>query len=77
MILLALRDHPWMQNGNLLKFGLAGYAVFRFFEEFVRNNVVLFWGLTGQQFACLGLFVAVIAYFMYNTRPKMSAVGVA
>jgi phosphatidylglycerol:prolipoprotein diacylglycerol transferase len=69
-ILLALRDHPWMQNGNLLKVGLAGYAVFRFFEEFVRTNAVLVWGLTGQQFACIALFGSVVAYFAYHYRPK-------
>ena len=32
-ILLALRDHKWMQNGNLLKTGIAGYAFFRFFGQ--------------------------------------------
>lgn len=61
--LLALRDHPKMQNGNLLKLGLAGYAVFRFFVEFVRNNSVLAWGLTGQQFFCLGLLLALAIYY--------------
>src|SRR5256885_1504697 len=57
-VLWALRDHPAMQNGNLLKFGVAGYAIVRFFIEFVRNNQVILLGLTGQQLFCLGLLVA-------------------
>lgn len=63
LILLRLRDHPWMQNGNLLKVGLAGYAVVRFFIEFVRNNRILLLGLTGQQLACLLIAGAVGVYF--------------
>jgi len=65
-VLLALRDHPKMQNGNLLKFGLAGYAVFRFFAEFLRNNRVLLWGLTGQQWFCLVLLIVIGSYYAYQ-----------
>jgi prolipoprotein diacylglyceryltransferase len=61
--LIALRDHPRLQNGNLLKLGLGGYLVFRFAVEFVRNNPVLAWGLTGQQFACLALLAALAWYY--------------
>jgi prolipoprotein diacylglyceryltransferase len=61
--LIALRDHPRLQNGNLLKLGLGGYLVFRFAVEFVRNNPVLAWGLTGQQFACLALLAALAVYY--------------
>jgi prolipoprotein diacylglyceryl transferase len=64
-VLVALRDHPKMQNGNLLKFGLAGYAVFRFFVEFMRNNRLLLWGLTGQQWFCLALLLAIGLYYAY------------
>ncbi len=63
LVLIRLRDHPWMQNGNLLKVGLAGYALVRFFIEFVRNNRVLLLGLTGQQIICVALVVAVGVYF--------------
>ena len=63
LILLRLRDHPWMQNGNLLKLGLAGYASVRFFIEFTRNNRVILLGLTGQQMVCIVLFIAVGVYF--------------
>jgi prolipoprotein diacylglyceryl transferase len=61
--LLALRDRPSMQNGNLLKLGVAGYAFFRFFVEFVRNNQVTAWGLTGQQIFCIGLLILVGIYY--------------
>ncbi len=75
-VLILLRDHPKMQNGNLLKFGLAGYAAFRFFVEFVRNNRVLALGLTGQQFFCLGLLVALAIYYsrkLQTVRQTVSA----
>ncbi len=74
-VLLSLRDHPKMQNGNLLKFGLAGYAVFRFFVEFVRNNQVLVWGLTGQQFACIGILAALAVYYGRQLRPAQQTVA--
>ena len=67
-VLIALRDHPRMQDGNLLKFGLAGYAVFRFVVEFVRNNQVLAWGLTGQQYFCLGLLLLLAVYYGWKRR---------
>lgn len=75
-VLMLLRDHRSMQNGNLLKFGLAGYAVFRFGVEFVRNNRVLALGLTPHQFVCLGLLVALGVYFgrqWYGLRQTLSA----
>lgn len=75
-LLLALRNHPKMQNGNLLKFGLAGYAVFRFFIEFVHNNRILFWGLTAQQWACLALLLAIGLYYayLYSQSRQLAAV---
>lgn len=71
-VLVALRDHPRMQDGNLLKFGIAGYAVFRFMVEFVRNNRVLWLSLTGQQFACLAILAAVAIYFGSKSRQVRS-----
>jgi phosphatidylglycerol:prolipoprotein diacylglycerol transferase len=68
LILLRLRDHPWMQNGNLLKVGLAGYALVRFFIEFARNNRVLLIGLTGQQLVCLILVIAVGVFFWQQRK---------
>lgn len=62
-VLMLLRDHPAMQNGNLLKLGLAGYALFRFVVEFVRNNPVVAVGLTGPQLFCLALLLAIALYF--------------
>ena len=64
--LLALSNHPRMQNGNLLKLGLAGYAIVRFWIEFARNNRVVLWGLTGQQYACLGILLALAVYYGYH-----------
>jgi phosphatidylglycerol---prolipoprotein diacylglyceryl transferase len=74
-ILILFRDHPRMQDGNLLKFGLAGYAVFRFLNEFLRNNQVLALGLTGQQFFCLALLAALAIYYARKLRPAPAPVS--
>ena len=71
VVLMALRDHPAMQNGNLLKFGVAGYAVVRFFIEFVRNNQVLLLGLTGQQLFCIALLAGLAAWYALR-RPRLA-----
>lgn len=65
--LVALRDHPRLQDGNLLKLAIGGYAFFRFFVEFVRNNEIIAFGLTGQQYACLALLAGLAVY--YARRP--------
>jgi prolipoprotein diacylglyceryl transferase len=62
-VLLLLRDHPAMGDGNLLKLGLAGYALFRFLVEFVRNNPVVALGLTGPQLFCLALLGLLVLYY--------------
>jgi len=66
--LLLLRDRPAFQNGNLLKLGIGGYAVFRFFVEFVRNNDIVWLGLTAQQIVCLLAIAGLIAYFVRSSR---------
>jgi len=70
VVLVALRDNPHFQDGRLLKFGVAGYAVVRFFIEFVRNNEVIAWGLTGQQFFCLALLALISGYFVRAQRRR-------
>src|SRR5438270_3024559 len=72
-VLMALRNHPSMQNGNLLKLGVAGYAVVRFFIEFVRNNRVIALGLTGQQMFCVALLVLTGGYVMLARRRAAQA----
>jgi prolipoprotein diacylglyceryl transferase len=74
-VLMLLREHPKMQNGNLLKFGLAGYAFFRFFVEFVRNNRVIALGLTGQQMFCVALLVALAVYYGRQLRIRRMALS--
>ena len=68
LLLMTLRNHPAMQNGNLLKFGIAGYAFVRFFIEFVRNNRVLLIGLTGQQMFCLALLVGLGGWYLLRQQ---------
>ena len=71
--LLVLRDRPAFQNGNLLKLGIGGYAVFRFFVEFVRNNDVLALGLTAQQMVCLLAIAGLVMYFVLSSRRAASS----
>jgi phosphatidylglycerol:prolipoprotein diacylglycerol transferase len=66
--LVSQRDHPRMQNGNLFKLGIAGYAVFRFVVEFVRTNRIIALGLTGQQLFCLALLTGVGVYYYIKSR---------
>jgi phosphatidylglycerol---prolipoprotein diacylglyceryl transferase len=72
--LVALRDRPALQNGNLLKVAIGGYAVFRFFVEFVRNNYVIAFGLTAQQYTCIALLAALAVYFMRRPRAIQPAI---
>jgi prolipoprotein diacylglyceryltransferase len=51
---------------------VAGYAVGRFFIEFVRNNQVVALGLTGQQFFSAGLLLVVAGYFALTQLRKQS-----
>jgi phosphatidylglycerol:prolipoprotein diacylglycerol transferase len=75
-LLIMLRDHPKMQNGNLLKLGLGGYAFFRFWVEFVRNNRVIVVGLTAHQIICLVLLAALaIYYWSVHRRQTLPAVA--
>jgi prolipoprotein diacylglyceryl transferase len=73
--LLALRGRPWLQDGDLLKIGLAGYAAFRFCVEFVRNNFVLAFGLTGQQLVCLAFVGALTIYYVSRQGWPAKRVG--
>jgi len=70
--LVALRDHPRLQNGNLLKLAIGGYAVFRFAVEFVRNNEVLVFGLTAQQYVCLVLLASLAVYFARRSHRALA-----
>jgi phosphatidylglycerol---prolipoprotein diacylglyceryl transferase len=72
-VLMSLRNHPAMQNGNLLKFGVAGYAAVRFFIEFVRNNQVIAFGLTGQQIFCIALLAFISGYYVLKQLRKPAA----
>lgn len=68
-VLVALRDRPAFADGTLLKLAIAGYAAFRFFAEFVRNNEVVALGLTAQQYVCLVAVAALALGWVYARRP--------
>ena len=66
--LMALRDHPRLQDGNLLKLAIGGYAAFRFLVEFVRNNEVVALGLTAQQYVCIVMLGGLALYYGRRIR---------
>jgi phosphatidylglycerol---prolipoprotein diacylglyceryl transferase len=69
--LVLLRDHPTLQQGNLLKLAIGGYAVFRFLVEFVRNNEVVALGLTAQQYTCIALLLALGVYYVRRRQAAL------
>ena len=75
--LMLLRNHPRLQDGNLLKVGVGGYALFRFVVEFARTNRVIALGLTGQQFFCLGLLLALAVYYRRQWQAERQQVTAA
>lgn len=51
-------------EGDLFKIYLLAYAVFRFFVEFVRGNVVMWHGLSGSQLFLIPSTIILVAYFV-------------
>jgi phosphatidylglycerol:prolipoprotein diacylglycerol transferase len=51
-------------DGDLFKIYLLAYAVFRFFVEFVRGNIVMWHGLSGSQLFLIPSTIVLIAYFV-------------
>ena len=51
-------------EGDLFKIYLLAYAVFRFFVEFVRGNVVMWHGLSGSQLFLIPSTIVLITYFV-------------
>jgi len=51
-------------DGDLFKIYLLAYAVFRFFVEFVRGNVVVWHGLSGSQLFLIPSAMLLVAYFV-------------
>jgi phosphatidylglycerol---prolipoprotein diacylglyceryl transferase len=60
------RAYPasWMVEGDLFKLFLLGYAVFRFFVEFVRGNPVMGLGMSGSQLMVLPSSIVLALYFV-------------
>jgi prolipoprotein diacylglyceryltransferase len=60
------RAYPasWMVEGDLFKLFLLGYAVFRFFVEFVRGNPVMGFGMSGSQLMVLPTSILLALYFV-------------
>ncbi len=61
-------------RGQLIKLYLIAYLIYRFLTEFIRPEPVLALGLTGYQWACLGLIPIFVALW---TRDAQTAVRTA
>ena len=55
---------PPRVEGDLFKIYLLAYAVFRFFVEFVRGNVVVWHGLSGSQLFLIPSTMLLLGYFV-------------
>jgi len=53
-----------LAEGDLFKIYLLTYAVFRFFVEFVRGNVVVWHGLSGSQLFLIPSTMLLAGYFV-------------
>lgn len=63
LLLFYLRPRVTIE-GDLFKIYLLAYAVFRFFVEFLRGNVVMWHGLTGSQLFLIPSTILLTAYFL-------------
>ena len=57
-VVLALLQRRGMFRGQLIKLYILSYLMYRFATEFLRPEPILALGLTGYQWACLGLVPA-------------------
>ena len=55
-------------EGDLFKIYLLAYAIFRFFVEFVRGNVVMWHGLSGSQLFLIPSTILLVGYFLRRGR---------
>ena len=77
---LSRRRRPpvsWMVEGDLFKLFLLAYAVFRFFVEFVRDNPVMGFGLSGSQLMVLPSSLILVAYFLRRRHRALAPLAVA
>ena len=63
LLMLYLRPRVRVE-GDLFKIYLLSYAVFRFFVEFVRGNVIVWHGLSGSQLFLIPSTLLLASYFM-------------
>ncbi|MSR70699.1 diacylglyceryl transferase [Candidatus Kaiserbacteria bacterium] len=57
-------------EGMLFRFFIIGYLGFRFFEEFLKNDLRVLWSLTAIQIACL----VGAAFYLYDVHRQLSAI---
>jgi len=66
-------------RGQLIKLYFIAYLIYRFLTEFIRPEPVVALGLTGYQWACLGLLPVFVGLWLRDaqTAPHLAARGVA
>jgi prolipoprotein diacylglyceryl transferase len=62
-------------EGDLFKIYLLAYAVFRFFVEFVRGNVIVWHGLSGSQLFLIPSSMLLLGYFVRQRWSEPSGSG--
>ena len=69
-VLLAWMKGRGMFRGQLIKLYIISYLVYRFFTEFLRPEPRIFAGLTGYQWAAMGLVPVFAGLWAWDARVK-------
>lgn len=67
---LAWLQHRGLFRGQLIKVYILAYLIYRFLTEFIRPEPILGLGLTGYQWACLGLMPVFVLLWIRDQRPR-------
>jgi phosphatidylglycerol---prolipoprotein diacylglyceryl transferase len=67
-VVLAWLKRRGLLRGQLIKLYIIAYLVYRFLTEFIRPEPVLAYGLTGYQWACLGLLPVFIVLWVRDAQ---------
>jgi phosphatidylglycerol---prolipoprotein diacylglyceryl transferase len=72
VVVLASLQRAGLLRAQLIKLYIINYLVYRFLSEFIRPEPVLALGLTGYQWACLGL-IPLFVWIWYQDAKRLSA----
>ena len=72
-VILAWLKRRGLLRGQLIKLYIIAYLVYRFLTEFIRPEPLLAYGLTGYQWACLGLVPVFALLWVRDAQAALAA----